>query len=150
MTQPSSLRRRIRSLFGARTAAEHALVQSTPASRSLATLTRTQQLFIDWNAERLGITPAASRARYAASWAEFRKGHGGRQFHKFNEKAHAVFRVFFDDGTREVFDTYRYHGPMHFLMMLTYPEPSWGDEHAIVRHLRARPAVTILDFGCGL
>jgi cyclopropane fatty-acyl-phospholipid synthase-like methyltransferase len=39
---------------------------------------------------------------------------------------------------------------MHFLMMLTYPEPSWGDEHAIVRHLRARPAVTILDFGCGL
>jgi SAM-dependent methyltransferase len=145
-----ALGRRLRALLGARAGATTELVGSTPEARSLKALTRTQQLFLEWNAERLGISVAASHARYAASWAQFRKGHAGRQFHRYNERAHEVFRVFYDDAEREVYDTYRYHGPMHLLMMLTYPEPAWTADHLIVRTLSARGAVTILDFGCGL
>jgi SAM-dependent methyltransferase len=150
MTAPHRWGDRIKALFGRSADPRHTLVESTPAIRSIAELTRTQQLFVEWNAERLGITPAASRARYAASWAAFRDGHGGRPFRKFNEKAHEVFGVFFSDREQEVFETYRFHGPMHFLTMLTYPEPAWSEAHVIVSALRARPEVTILDFGCGL
>jgi SAM-dependent methyltransferase len=34
--------------------------------------------------------------------------------------------------------------------MLTYPEPRWFDEDAIVKRLLGRSSITILDFGCGL
>jgi len=39
---------------------------------------------------------------------------------------------------------------VHFLAMLTYPEPQWFDDDVIVQELRGKAAVTVLDFGCGL
>jgi Methyltransferase domain len=125
------------------------LVVSVP-DRSAAGMTRTQELFLQWNAERLGISLEESKRRYLASWAVLPEGHSGRAFGKFNGVAHEVFRVFFEDDAKSVFDTYRYHGPMHFLVMLTYPEPRWSASDLIVTEMRKRSAVSILDFGCGL
>ncbi len=113
-------------------------------------MTRTQQLFLQWNAERLGISLDESKRRYAESWAALPGGHSGRAFGRFNGVAHDIFRVFYDDNATEVFDTYRYHGPMHFLAMLTYPEPRWSESDLVVKELVGRRPVTILDFGCGL
>jgi SAM-dependent methyltransferase len=114
-------------------------------------MTRTQEMFLEWNADRLGISLEDSKRRYAASWAVFPGGHLGRAFDKFNGDTHALFRVFFDDTPREVFDTYRFLGPLHFLTFLTYPEPAWKPSDLIVEELRRRGGrVSIMDFGCGL
>jgi hypothetical protein len=125
------------------------LVMSVP-NRNADGMTRTQEAFLQWNAERLGIPLEESKQRYAASSAVVPGGHGGSEFGKFNGVAHEVFRVFFDDSPTEVFDTYRYHGPMHFLVILTYPEPKWAATDLIVKELSNRSEVSILDFGCGL
>ena len=125
------------------------LVMSVP-DRHAEGMTRTQEAFVQWNAERLGIPIEESMRRYAASSAVLPGGHGGGEFGKFNGIAHEVFRVFFEDSATEVFDTYRYHGPMHFLVMLTYPEPMWAASDLIVKELSKRTEVSILDFGCGL
>ena len=125
------------------------LVPSAPDQHATC-LTRTQQFFLQWNAERLGISLEESQRRYKASLGVLPKGHGGRAFKKFNGIAHDLLRVFYDDSAAEVFDTYRYHGPLHFLAMLTYPEPQWRDSDLIVRELITRPRVSLLDFGCGL
>jgi hypothetical protein len=113
-------------------------------------MTRTQEMFLQWNADRLGISLEESKRRYAASWAVFPKGHRGRAFDQFNDAAHAILRVFFDDTPTEVFDTYRFLGPLHFLTFLTYPEPKWSASDLIVKELINRPRVSIIDFGCGL
>jgi hypothetical protein len=125
------------------------LVSSAP-DRKAAAMTRTQEAFLHWNSERLGISLEESKRRYAASWAVLPEGHSGSEFGKFNGIAHEVFRVFFEDNATEVFETYRYHGPMHFLVMLTYPEPQWAATDLIVKHLSGRSEVSLLDFGCGL
>jgi hypothetical protein len=125
------------------------LVASAP-DRGASGMTRTQQLFIQWNAERLGISPEQSADRYAASWAAIPGGHSGRAFGDFNGTAHTVLQVFFDDSANEVFNAYRYHGQMHFLVMLTYPEPRWTGTDLIVRELKHRYEVSLLDIGCGL
>lgn len=125
------------------------LVKSVP-DRNASALTRTQEAFLQWNAERLSISLQESRRRYAASWAVLPGGHSGQEFGKFNGVAHEIFRVFFEDNPKEVFDTYRYHSPMHFLAMLTYPEPQWSATDLIVKEISKRSKVSILDFGCGL
>jgi hypothetical protein len=125
------------------------LVASVP-DRNAKGMTRTQEAFLKWNSERLGISLEESKARYAASWAVLPEGHSGREFGAFNGVAHEIFRVFHEDTPKEVFDTYRYHGPMHFLAMLTYPEPKWAATDLIVKELSKRTEVSILDFGCGL
>lgn len=114
-------------------------------------MTRTQELFLQWNADRLGISLEDSKRRYAASQAVFPGGHLGRDFDKFVDAFHALFRVFFDDTPAEVFDTYRFLGPLHFLAFLTYPEPHWAASDLIVQELKQRGSrVSIMDFGCGL
>jgi SAM-dependent methyltransferase len=113
-------------------------------------MTQTQEMFIIWNSERLGISVEESRKRYFASAAVFPGGHTGSAFGKFNGAAHALLQVFFDDSRDEVFEIYRVHGLLHFLSFLTYPEPNWSVTDLIVRELSAKTAVSILDFGCGL
>jgi SAM-dependent methyltransferase len=78
------------------------------------------------------------------------EGHSGRAFEEFHGHCYDVFRVFADDSPKEVMNAYKVHGYVHFLNMLTYPEPQWFDEDAIVKRLRDRSSITILDFGCGL
>jgi cyclopropane fatty-acyl-phospholipid synthase-like methyltransferase len=78
------------------------------------------------------------------------RGHSGRAFEKFHGQCYEVYKVFADDSPREVMDAYKVHGYVHFLNMLTYPEPQWSDADAIVRRLLGKSSVSILDFGCGL
>ena len=126
------------------------LVPSVP-DRHASGMTQTQEMFLQWNAERLGISLEESKRRYAASQAVFPGGHLGRAFDKFNGEMHALFRVFFEDTQAEVFETYRFLGPLHFLTFLTYPEPKWTTSDLIVQEaVRGRSRVSIMDFGCGL
>lgn len=121
-----------------------------PRGTEPSRLTDTQALFCEWNAERLGITVAESRRRYASAWAAVRGGHAGQEYRAFCVLAHELFRVFHDDTRDEVFGAYQFHAPMHFLRMLSYPDLDWSDDDPLLRHLSARAGVTILDFGCGL
>jgi SAM-dependent methyltransferase len=127
-----------------------ALVRSRPSKHPISRPTRTQEYFVEWNAERLGISLADSRARYLQSWHALPKGHSGRAFEVFHGRCYDIFKVFADDSPKEVMDAYKVHGYVHFLTMLTYPEPRWFDEDAIVRRLLEKTSITILDFGCGL
>jgi SAM-dependent methyltransferase len=113
-------------------------------------LKQTQELFCQWNAEQLGITLAESRARYLDSWQAIRHGHGGSEYRQFCDTSYRLFRVFFDDNSREVFASYQFHGPLHLLRMLSYGDSPWPADHPAVQALAARESVTILDFGCGL
>lgn len=127
-----------------------ALVRSRPSKHPISQPTRTQDYFVAWNAERLGISVADSRARYVQSWNAMPNGHSGRAFGTFHGHCYDVFKVFADDSPQEVMDAYKVHGYVHFLTMLTYPEPKWFDDDAIVKRLRDRKEISILDFGCGL
>ena len=127
-----------------------ALVKSRPSRNPISQLTRTQEYFLEWNAQRLEITLAESRARYIRSWNAVPTGHNGRAFQKFHGQCYDIFRVFADDSPKEVIDAYKLHGAVHFLTMLTYPEPQWFDEDVIVKQFRNKSAISILDFGCGL
>lgn len=126
------------------------LVASAPDRQAKGT-TRTQELFVEWNADRLGIPLEESRRRYAASQAVFAGGHVGKEFRKFTRQYSSVFRVFADDSPTQVFDTYRILGPLDFLRFLTYPERRWQSSDLIVQQLPQQPTrLTIMDFGCGL
>jgi SAM-dependent methyltransferase len=127
-----------------------ALVRSRPSKHSISQPTRTQEYFVEWNAERLGTTLAQSRARYIESWNAIPNGHSGRAFGRFHGHCYDVFKVFADDSPKEVMDAYKVHGYVHFLTMLTYPEPQWFENDAIVKRFRDRKQISILDFGCGL
>jgi len=127
-----------------------ALVRSRPSRHSISQPTRTQEYFVEWNAERLGITLEQSRKRYDESWNAIPHGHSGKAFEKFHGHCYDVFKVFADDSPREVMHAYQVHGHVHFLTMLTYPEPRWFDDDAIIKRLVGRKEVSILDFGCGL
>jgi SAM-dependent methyltransferase len=127
-----------------------ALVRSRPANHSISQPTSTQEYFVEWNAERLGLSLMESRARYVQSWNAIPNGHSGREFEDFHGRCYELFKVFADDSPKEVIDAYKLHGCVHFLNMLTYPEPEWFEEDAIVKRLLGRSSVTILDFGCGL
>jgi len=114
-------------------------------------LSHTQELFIQWNAEKLGITVDDSRARYLDSWKALRGGHGGSKFRSFCDLSYKLFNVIADDNAREIYDAYRLHAPMHFLRMLAHPDPKWRRDDPIVLKLQAKTApITILDFGCGV
>jgi SAM-dependent methyltransferase len=127
-----------------------ALVRSSPSNHSLSQPTRTQEYFVEWNAKRLNITVAESRARYLESWHAIPGGHHGRGFEKFHGQCYDIFKVFADDSPEEVINAYAIHGHVHFLALLTYPEPQWFDEDAIVRRLLDKREISILDYGCGL
>ena len=113
-------------------------------------LTRTQELFCLWNAERLRISPAESQRRYVDSWKSIRGGHKGDEFVWFSNLSYQIFRVLYADLPGELIATYQFYGPLHFLRMLSYDEPKWDDKHPLVAHLPERSRIRILDFGCGL
>lgn len=122
----------------------------SPSGDNSAEFSLTQEMFCQWNAERLGITLQESRERLLASRKAIPGGHGGKQYRTFCETSYQLFRVFIDDSAREVYDAYQFHAPMHFLRMLSYTEPVWDDHHPVVRQLKTLSDIAILDFGCGL
>jgi SAM-dependent methyltransferase len=113
-------------------------------------LTKTQEMFIDWNADRLNISAEESNARYFASWSALRNGHSGPEYRAFCTLSHDFFQVFSNDSEAEIYHAYALNAPMHFLRMLSYPEPKWSDSNIVVRQLSNRKTVDILDYGCGL
>jgi cyclopropane fatty-acyl-phospholipid synthase-like methyltransferase len=115
-----------------------------------AALTQTQALFELWQAERLGISLGESHRRYARSRRAFLGGHRGRAYRRYNDLSYELMQVFYDDTASEAMSAYHHHAPMHFLMMLGYPEPAWSERSPLVAQLGSRARVSILDFGCGL
>lgn len=114
-----------------------------------AAFNRTQELFMEWNAQRLGIPLQASRERYVASWASLPQGYAGRDYREFCVLSHEVFRVFWDDTPAEAFEAYKFHCCLHFLRFLSYREPELLDE-AVLDAVAQCGEVCILDYGCGL
>jgi len=128
----------------------HRLLRSIGKGKRLDKLTFTQEMFVHWNAERLNISIDESRERYLKSWMSIPNGHGGKEFRLYCELSQNLFKVFVDDNQGEVFNSYKFHGHLHFLRMLSYAEPVWHENDPLVRELIGRSKITILDFGCGL
>jgi len=109
-------------------------------------VTRWQEAFCRWNAERLGISIEKSTERYVRSIEAVPGGHGSDRFREFCR----VFSVFCSDSEEEVLDAYRLFAPHHFLRMLSYQERAWPDSHPVVQQLAQCNEPTIADYGCGL
>lgn len=120
--------------------------QSPPS----APFNRTQELFIRWNAERLGLTLEESRRRYLQSWNTVSGGHRGVGFEIFMYLNQEIFSVFFGNNDDELFDTYNFHGYRDLLRQMIFPEPEFGPGHPVVTGLEDLQEISILDFGCGL
>lgn len=116
-----------------------------------AELSATQDLFVQWNAERLGISWEQSFQRYQQSWNAFAfGGHAGTTFRKFNDLSYDAYSTFYSDEPGEVFSAYNFFGHMHFLRMLSYDDIEYSIESDLYSHLDVLESITILDFGCGL
>lgn len=113
-------------------------------------LTPTQKLFLLWNAERLNIPLKEMQERYFTSWTAIPGGHAGSEYRSFNELSYKLFQVFCSDVGNEIYIAYQIHGLMHFLRMLSYPEPEWTPNDTVIRSLSAHSSVDIIDYGCGL
>jgi SAM-dependent methyltransferase len=109
-----------------------------------------QEAFTRWNAQRLGITLDESRARLVASIRTLRGGHSGLAFRIFNDLSHAIYQPFVTDTEREVYAAYEFHSSAHFLRTLSQGPPNWPADHPVLRTFGGAPAVSILDFGCGM
>ena len=109
-----------------------------------------QLRFCEWNAERLGISVEESKKRLEESWASILGGFSDTYYRQFCDLSYNIFRVFWDDNETEIWEAYRFHGPMHMLRMLSYEEPKLDSESPIISHLPHSKQLTILDFGCGL
>ena len=120
-------------------------------SDGVAILNPLQRRFVEWNAERLGISVDDSQRRFESSIKCFKNGHSGPEFRKFNELCYDVFMPFFDDIDSELYKSYNFHSHMHFLRMLSYHdfEPDEVTLH-LLSGFEAGRKVYILDFGCGL
>lgn len=134
----------------------HGMIHHEPVVRILNTdrqvlaLSELQELFCAWNAERLGISIEESLARYERSWQSISGGHKGDRYREFGELSHKIYRVFFDDNEKEIFDACKAHEYLHLLRMVTYPLPQWDMSNPMVKGLSDCPAVSIVDYGCGM
>jgi hypothetical protein len=115
------------------------------------TLTPTQELFIEWNAERLKLSTLESRRRYLQSWHSIPNGHGGSEFRTlYDGTVQGIMSVFATDSPAEVMNTYRLLAHWTFLFFLSYGESAWPTDDPITTSLYGAQNVSILDFGCGL
>lgn len=88
--------------------------------KNLKELKNTQQSFVLWNAERLGISIQESRERYFASWSAIDGGHSGPDYRLFADLSYKLFQVYFNDIGDEIYKAYEYHSYQHLLRMLSY------------------------------
>lgn len=117
----------------------------------LPDLNEMQEDFIQWNAERLGISRQVARQRFLASAAQFPGGHGGAKFRRFCSASYNTFAPFASDEDDDLRSTYQFHDPMQFLRMLAYDYTPVPFAAEIVRDLAAQgEAISIIDYGCGL
>jgi len=110
-----------------------------------------QEDFIQWNAERLGISRQVARKRFQASVEQFPGGHSGARFRKFISASYNAFAPFTTDEDDDLRAVYQFHDPMEFLRMLSYSYCPVAYAEEIVRDLAARDEeISIIDYGCGL
>jgi SAM-dependent methyltransferase len=128
----------------------HAKVVRTGNTPQISDLNEWQRGFCAWQAERSGTAELLLRQRLLASINAIRGGHGGPDFRRFCLLSYAIYLPFAADTKVEVLEAYKFHTHMHMLRMLSYPCPAWRSEHPVVVGLKARDAVSITDFGCGL
>jgi SAM-dependent methyltransferase len=112
-------------------------------------LTRTQRMFVEWNAERLQIPSAESLERYLSSWRSLPQGHSGADYREYCGLSYKIFKIFCDNNSTEVYEAYKFHAPFHFLRFLSY-NPGNLVEDAVLDQLIGRDPIVILDYGCGL
>lgn len=117
---------------------------------SLEVMNSTQSLFVEWNAERLGISKEESRKRFELSWKSIYGGHRGNNFRRFNDLSYNMYNVFVSDNENEVYNAYKFHSNMHFLRMLSYAEGEEDISDTIVKKLMQKNSISIVDYGCGL
>lgn len=113
-------------------------------------LSGTQELFCEWNADRLSIDIRRSRERYLGSLQAISGGHGGKEYRAFCDLSYAIFRPFADDNQEELFQSYQFYGPMHFFRLLASAEPDLNEHSFLLNELEKQEEIRILDFGCGL
>lgn len=118
--------------------------------RSRKHLSRTQLRFCEWNARRLGISEERAISILSESTSALPGGHEGRAFRQYCSVSYQLYRPFADDSEDRVFDAYQFHGHMHFLRMLSYPDPRIHENDPVLRCINGIQSPVIVDFGCGL
>ncbi len=113
-------------------------------------LNELQEDFIHWTSEDRGISLENARERFLASLNLFPGGHRGPKFRRFCGLSYTVFSPFVSDRGEELEDAYRFHGPLHFLRMLSYGYAPVAQAPKILSELSKRETVAIIDYGCGL
>lgn len=103
----------------------------------------TQNMFIDWNAERLGDTRQEAERRFVRSWECM--PHDGLNFRQLITNVHDVMTVFCDDRKAEVHDAYITHQYLHMLRFMSYNMPP-----LMPAMEGGKGTVTIVDYGCGM
>jgi SAM-dependent methyltransferase len=107
--------------------------------------------FVEFVAERRGISEERARKMVEAAQKQFAGGWGGDAYRKFSDQALETFRPIYDDSTdSEVVATYRFHAPLDFLRMLGYVVPKRKHLDEIVSRLSSKQTVDLVDYGCGL
>ena len=126
-------------------------VYNVVMKRSIGSRATYHPEFIEFVAERRGMSIDKARASVEAAKKQFDGGWSGDAYRTFTEQALETFRPLYDDSTdSEVIATYKLHGPNDFLRMLGYAVPSPSEIEEIVGRLRSSSPVEIVDYGCGL
>jgi SAM-dependent methyltransferase len=119
--------------------------------RSVSSRTTYQSEFIEFVANRRGISIEKARASIEQAQKQFDGGWSGDAYRRFTDQALETFKPLYDDTTdSDVIATYKLHAPNDFLRMLGYAVPRDSEVEEIVRRLRGRSQVDIVDYGCGL
>ena len=131
------VKRRVRDLA-------HRVVTSGTVSTDL---NRYEREFVQWTADRQGVSTESALERYVQARSTVRGGFGGGEWRWLCEVNHDALRpIFGDDNPDEVIAAYRHHAPAHLLRMLSYRTPRWVGE--VTERLGGR--ARIVDYGCGL
>lgn len=107
--------------------------------------------FVEFISQKRNISIEQAEKLVECARAQFPGGWGGMEFRHFTELALETFRPLYDETSPDALvETYRFHGPVDFLRMLSYPIPSELDLYSIVSKLSGKTTVDIVDYGCGL
>jgi|2_EtaG_2_1085320.scaffolds.fasta_scaffold89728_1 SAM-dependent methyltransferase len=87
----------------------------------------------------------------------FNQGFSGASFRNYTEFFGEVFSFMQNDSEDQVHETYKFHAPMDFLRMLSYPICESHRDLELMKQftdylssLEDRNNITVVDYGCGL
>lgn len=107
--------------------------------------------FAAFVADRRGMSLDKAWQMIATAQGIFNGGWGGDEYRDFTVLLLETLRPIYDDtNDRELIETYKHHGDVDFLRMLSYPVPKHKDLEAPLRLLADKKTVEIVDYGCGM